>query len=72
MFRVAVRRRVGDPDIQLERSVTMSAHLLDPGKNFLGLHQQHTTRAEAAGIRDSDRQRRGARTGHGCQQNGKT
>ena len=57
LHRIALRRGVWNPDIELECSVAVGAHLGRPGNDFIGLHQQHTARSEPARIGDGDRQR---------------
>ena len=69
---VAARRRIGNPQVELERAVAAGAELRGPVDDGRRLHQQRAAGAEAAGIGDRDRQRRRAGTRHGREQDRRT
>ena len=69
MVRVAVRRRIGDPQIKLEGAVGLAAHAGRPGFDRLRRHQQRTAGAETPGIGDGGRQSRRRHARHRGEQN---
>ena len=54
VLRVAYGRRVGNPQVQLERAVARSADLSDPFTDVLRLHQERAAGAESARIGHRD------------------
>jgi len=64
VLRIAHRRRVGDPQIDLERAVALAAELRDPFGDPVGRRRQRAEPAHAAGIGDGGGKRRRAGAGH--------
>jgi hypothetical protein len=62
--RVALWRRIGNPEIELEAAVALAAEIARPGFDAVGLRQQCAHAAHAAGIRDGGGECDGAGAGH--------
>ncbi len=61
---IALRRRIGHPDVHLERAVGAGADLARPIADLVRRPQQRARRAHAAGLGHRDRQRRRTGAGH--------
>ncbi len=64
------RRRVRNPQVDLERAVAGAAHRPRPVADLIGGERQGAARAQPARVGDGDRQRRRTGPRHGGQQDG--
>jgi len=63
-LRVAPRRRIGNPQIQLKRAVARGAKRGRPALDCFGRHEQRAASRKTAGVGDRDRERGRAGAGH--------